>query len=229
MFQIIADFLKGGWNWVAFFFPIKFAEVDRGEGLVLYTWGKPKKMIREGCVFYTSCQKVYKTEILMCKNQMEPIEVPTYDNIPLELYPSFTYDIVDLIKFYSNAENTHFLLEEIAKTIITGVITSKCYEEFKEEIIPIGYQCLENLQKKADELELGVKIRFLRFESFKVSNSSLQVALASDLINSIFAEYTPLESARLTFILANGQLVHPTPDSPTELSLVEQLEALSVE
>lgn len=219
LFTLIFEVIKSIWGWIYLFSPLKMKIVHEGEGGVKYAWGKVKRNLKVGCNWGGMGSTFQSFGVRLCKAEIDDaISCFSKDAIPLEIFAVFTYDIIDAAKFSTNSEDAEWLLAELVETRVKEVVGKSEFLILLDKSDSINNKLLRQVQKDADSLDIGLKIRRARLNYIKCTDP---VLLRSQKINHVLDGLASLDLENKKIAAAIISAAAPI----QEINKIESIEA----
>lgn len=191
IFNLIVQLIELIKSFLVFWSPVKYTVIQEGWGGVRFTFGKPGPTLGSG-LHWATCGQTFETlETRKIKSNVNQCDNFTHDKVPIRVYGNYTYDIVDVAKFLTQSQDSHWLLVEIAEQEIFSWFSKRSFKECHDAVVDesVTAQLKESINKRCAEFGLGIDVLFVRISDWKIVDPAMQRALALETLVEQINEY----------------------------------------
>jgi regulator of protease activity HflC (stomatin/prohibitin superfamily) len=202
--RLIVEVLSAVWGWVVFFSPIKVTVIEDGNRGARKSFGRfHKATLGPGTYLATSFQGIESGAALAC--QASPngrVEAFTKEGVPVDVWAIAPYDVID---YPANARlnDAEELATQVLEAAIVDVFARRTIRQAIGPTASLRSAVKKAMQRRADELALGVTVTGIEITGRKVAEPAVLRALNLGTIETAIGE-GGLVAAEATAILAGA-------------------------
>lgn len=201
--RLVVELIRAVWSWIVWISPVKVSVIEDGNVGARKTLGRfHKATLGPGTYFATSLQVVEDHAGIACEATPNGrVECFTKEGVPVDVWAVAAYDVTD---FPANARvDGDSLATQVLEAALVDVFSKL---EIRKAIGPvprIKTSTRSAMQKRADDLSLGITIRTIEITGRQVGEPAVLRALNLGTIEALI-ESGSLTGADATAILSGA-------------------------